>query len=111
MLNNLRVLCKDKATRGVSALSQIFFCSWNAWSLAFYIQIAQWWSAAGQAFVTALFIAYIVMMLYYRQKERRKDKPAPQIKKPSAIARFFNWPGSPQRYIPMSNPNRCCRKH
>lgn len=71
LMNNVRVLVKDKMVRGMSLVSSCFYFGWNVWSLYFYFSLPQWWSFAGQAFTVGAFAAYLSLLVYYRWKENQ----------------------------------------
>lgn len=65
-LLNLLTLYKDKNVKGYSKLSILFFAVWNFWTLFFFIQISEfWYTIAALALVSALNLAYLLLMLKY----------------------------------------------
>jgi len=68
-LLNLATLYKDKSVRGYSKLSILFFAIWNFWTLFFFIQISEfWYTIAALAVVSALNLAYLLLMLKYMNR-------------------------------------------
>lgn len=71
LLNNVRVLMKDKMVRGMSLLSSTFYFGWNVWSLYFYFTLAAWGSFVGQATTVVAFAVYLSLLVYYRWRENK----------------------------------------
>lgn len=80
VLNNCRVLFKDKQRQGISKFSCLFFLSWGFWNTFYYPHLNQWWSFAGGLFVVSANILWIVMMYYYDHKNK-EDKLNIQVVK------------------------------
>ena len=70
ILNNCRVVYKDKSVKGVSIVSTVFFTTWGVWNLYYYPSLGQWASFWGGISVVSSNTLWVVLMLYYRRKER-----------------------------------------
>lgn len=69
VLNHCRILYGDKAVRGVSIASVVFFWTWGAFNTWYYPHLGQAWSFyGGMAVVTANTI-YVCMLFHYRRKQ------------------------------------------
>lgn len=66
VLNHCRVLYKDKAVRGISVLSTVFFLSWGIWNLYYYPHLGQWLSFAGGLFIVIANVLWCYLLIYYK---------------------------------------------
>lgn len=66
VVNNIRVLYNDKAIKGFSVLSSVFFLSWGYWNLVFYPHLNQWLSFVGGCCLAICNTIWIIMMGYYK---------------------------------------------
>lgn len=67
ILNHCRVLHQDKAVRGVSLLSTVFFATWGGWNVFYYPHLGQLWSFAAGLLVFAANLLWIGLMFRYRR--------------------------------------------
>ncbi len=67
VINNCRVLFKDKSIKGVSILSTSFFMTWGMWNVYYYPTLEQWWSFFGGCSLVFTNIIYVLLMLYYKK--------------------------------------------
>lgn len=71
LLNNCRILFRDKKVRGVSIFTTIVFATWGYWNLYYYPHLNQTLSFyAGLLVVTANSI-WVFLAIYYTRKERK----------------------------------------
>ena len=70
ILNNCRILYRDKILRGISILSTVFFTLWGGWNIYYYPSLNQWASFWGGIVVTCVNVWYVGMMVYYNKKEQ-----------------------------------------
>jgi len=70
-LNHCRVLLKDKAVAGVSAVSVAFFTIWGFWNMYYYPCLDQWASFFGGLFIVAANMIYISMIMHYRKLAKK----------------------------------------
>lgn len=75
VLNHCRVLMREKAVRGLSVVSIIFFSMWGIWNIVYYPSLGQWFSFCGGIFVTTANMIYTMMILYYRRQEQKNAVP------------------------------------
>jgi hypothetical protein len=73
ILNHCRRLYADKIVRGVSALSIAFFLSWGVWNIFYYPSPGQRWSYLAGILVCAANLIWLVMMIYYTQREKHNN--------------------------------------
>jgi len=67
VVNNIRVVLKDRMVKGVSVVSVAFFAVWGIWNLFYYPYLQQWWSFYGGVAIVVTNIVWIHLMLYYRK--------------------------------------------
>lgn len=66
LLNNCRVLYRDKKVRGVSIVTNAVFTSWGFWNLYYYPHLDQWISFAGGLTTVTANCLWLRMWLKYR---------------------------------------------
>lgn len=66
VLNHCRAVWKDKAVKGVSIISTMFFTAWGVWNLYYYPSLNQWWSFVGGLAIVAANALWIYLLLKYR---------------------------------------------
>lgn len=69
ILNHCRVTLKDRAVKGVSILSNVFFTSWGFWNLFYYPHLGQWLSFVGGIFIIAANTYYIGLLMKFRDRK------------------------------------------
>lgn len=69
---SIRRLHIDKEVKGVSALPTAFFTSWGYWNLFYYPSLSQWASFVGGCVIVAANTAWVLQMLYYSARVRRR---------------------------------------
>ena len=69
ILNNCRVLLRDKAVAGVSIISTVFFTSWGVWNLFYFPHLGQWLSFWGGVAVVLANLFWVILMVRYRYPE------------------------------------------
>ena len=67
ILNNCRMVLRDKAVKGVSIVSVVFFASWGVYNLYYYPSLGQWSSFFGGLSVVTANMIWIGLMLKYRK--------------------------------------------
>lgn len=67
ILNHCRTVLKDKAVRGVSIISTVFFTCWGIWNLYFYPLLDQWASFSGGLVIVIANMGWIALMMRYRK--------------------------------------------
>lgn len=72
LLNNCRVLYKDKVVKGVSKITTTFLVLWGIWNLYYYPHLGQIFSFWGGIGVVASNALYLSMMVYYRNKDHEQ---------------------------------------
>jgi len=68
LLNNCRMLYRDKTVKGVSVLSTFFFTLWGYWNLFYYPSLNQWASFFGGILVVSANTIWIIMAIRYRRR-------------------------------------------
>jgi len=68
VLNHCRAVLKDKAVKGVSIISVIFFTTWGFWNLYYYPSLNQWISFYGGIAIVTANTIWVVLLLYYRNE-------------------------------------------
>jgi len=68
-----RIYC-DKKVRGVSLTAVVFFMTWGIWNLYYYPFLSQWCSFVGGLGLTSMNFLYLILLIYYILKEKRKEK-------------------------------------
>lgn len=71
ILNNCRMVLKDKIIRGVSIISVCFFTSWGCWNLYYYPSLDQWFSFYGGIFIVISNVVWVGLMLYYAKRPHK----------------------------------------
>ena len=72
ILNNCRIVIKDKNVKGVSIISTVFFTTWGIWNLYYYPTLNQWASFYGGISVVGANMVWVILMMYYRRKEKNE---------------------------------------
>jgi len=70
ILNNCRMVIRDKLVRGVSILTNAYFTSWGIWNVFYYPSLNQVWSFRAGLCICTANILWILLMLYYKHKEK-----------------------------------------
>lgn len=65
VLNHCRAVYRDKAVKGVSILSVIFFTAWGFWNLYYYPHLNQIWSFYGGLFIVAANSLWVWLLIRY----------------------------------------------
>lgn len=73
ILNHCWTVYRDKAVRGVSVISVIFFTAWGFWNLYYYPSLKQIWSFYGGISIVFTNILWISLILFYRRHEKNGD--------------------------------------
>lgn len=66
VLNNCRVLLKDKKVHGVSVSATVFFTMWGLWNLFYYPSLGQTLSFYAGFVVTGANVFWVALALRYR---------------------------------------------
>jgi uncharacterized membrane protein YfcA len=66
VLNNCRILFRDKQVKGVSIFSTVFFTSWGFFNLWYYPSLDQWMSFAGGLIICVANALWIFLAAHYR---------------------------------------------
>lgn len=69
-LLNVRAILRDKKLQGVHWAPYGFFTSWGLWNLWYYPSLDQWFSFVGGAAIVLVNGTWLVLALYYIQKEK-----------------------------------------
>jgi hypothetical protein len=72
--NNVRLLVRDRAIRGVSIVTTAVFSAWGFWNLFYYPHLGQWASFAGGINVVAANTAWVILAMRYRAKAKGTGK-------------------------------------
>lgn len=67
VLGHCRAVYRDRAVKGVSILSTVFFLCWGMWNLYYYPSLGQWLSLAGGIFLTLANCLWVVLLIRYRK--------------------------------------------
>jgi len=70
VLNHCRVVIKEKAVKGVSIISIVFFTSWGYWNLYYYPHLEQWLSFLGGLFIVVANSIWVVLLIKYKRIRR-----------------------------------------
>lgn len=73
VLNHCRILYGDKAVKGVSILSTVFFLSWGCWNIFFYPHLGLWWSFAGGVVLVMTNMLWSCLLVYYKWFHKSVD--------------------------------------
>jgi hypothetical protein len=60
---------RDKAVKGVSIISTVFFALWGWWNIYYYPSLEQWASFYGGIAISAANMYWIYLLMKYRTKE------------------------------------------
>lgn len=66
VLNHSRVLYLDKAVKGVSLVSIVYFLAWGLWNLIYYPSLGQFWSFVGGVGLVAANFIWTALFVYYK---------------------------------------------
>ena len=66
LLDNIRIILKDKIVKGVSLLPSFVFCIWGMWNIFYYSHLDQTTSAYAAGFVALANSIWLGLVLYYR---------------------------------------------
>ena len=69
ILNNCRVLAKQKHVSGVSVISTAFFFLWGLWNLHYYPSLGQTYSYFAGMLIAVANLIWVVLMLKYRSNK------------------------------------------
>lgn len=69
VLNNCRVLYKQKIVRGVSLISTAVFMSWGFYNPFYYAHLHQWLSFSGGMIIVSGNLLWLYLALYYKKLE------------------------------------------
>jgi hypothetical protein len=69
IINNCRVILRDKAVAGVSVLTTAFFSAWGMWNLFYCPHLGQWCSFAGGLLIVSANCVWISLALKYRGRQ------------------------------------------
>jgi hypothetical protein len=70
IFNNCRMVLRDKLVRGVSILANTYFTGWGIWNVFYYPSLNQVWSFRAGLCICTANILWILLMLYYKHKEK-----------------------------------------
>ncbi len=92
LVQNCRLLYRDKEVKGVSVPVTAFFAAWGLWNLFYYPHLEQWASFAGGLVIVSANLVWVGMAVYYA---RRKEPELPPFY-PAGIDRTPKewWPSS-----------------
>ncbi len=68
-MNCIKIV-RDKMIRGVFIFPTVFFGLWGFWNLIYYPSLDQWMSFTGGAFVVTANTTWVVLALYYNNKNK-----------------------------------------
>lgn len=71
ILNNCRVLLRQKLVRGVSVISVTFYLLWGIWNIFWFQYLDTPWSFYAGLFEMLSNCLWIGLMLYFNFKEKR----------------------------------------
>lgn len=63
VLPSIAAIWRDKAVRGASVWTPLFFTGWGAWNLVYYPHLGQSWSFAAAALLTTANAVYLGLFL------------------------------------------------
>lgn len=66
LLNNCRIVLRDKAVKGISILSTAYFAAWGAFNIFYYPSLHQWFSFCGGILIVVSNLIWIFLLLKYR---------------------------------------------
>lgn len=73
VLNNCRVLYKQKEVKGVSIISTAFFTSWGLWNVFYYPHLGQVLSFYAGIAVLLSNLLWVGMMIYYHNINKERE--------------------------------------
>jgi hypothetical protein len=73
IVNNCRVLLRDKVVRGFSGTSTLFFTLWGFWNILYYPHLGQTASFLAGLLVVTANCAYLGLLLHYRRRAKRNQ--------------------------------------
>ena len=65
VLNHCRSVIRDKAVKGVSIISVVFFSLWGCWNIYYYPHLDQWWSFYGGLVIVSANTLWCVLLIKY----------------------------------------------
>jgi Na+/proline symporter len=71
--SNVRRLYIDKQTMGINGWTVGFFTSWGIWNLFYYPNLNQWYSFAGGVSIVIANTAWLILLLYYKNKKSENE--------------------------------------
>lgn len=71
ILNNCRVLLKQKLVRGVSVVSVTFYFLWGGWNIYWFSYLDTPWSLYAGLFEMMSNCLWITLMIYYKHRENQ----------------------------------------
>ncbi len=74
MWMNVYQLYKDKIVRGIHYSTVMFMTSWGFWNVYYYPHLDQLLSGMAAGFLAFTNLCYLIMILYYRKRERDDRK-------------------------------------
>jgi hypothetical protein len=69
LANNVRLLLKHKAVKGVSIVTTAIFSCWGFWNLFYYPHLKQWLSFSGGILVVIANTTWVVLAIYYTRRK------------------------------------------
>lgn len=79
LLNNCRILFKDKKVREVSIFTTAVFAMWGYWNLYYYPHLNQMLSFCAGLLVVAANTLWVILAVYYTRKERKDLKEVKNV--------------------------------
>ena len=70
VLNHCRAVIRDKAVKGVSIISIVFFSIWGYWNLFYYPHLDQWWSFWGGILIVSANSLWVMLLIKYWRKNK-----------------------------------------
>ncbi len=67
VFNNCLILHRDRAVRGVSALTQTFFASWGFYNPFLYSHLHLWFSFSGGLVLALGNVTWLALAFHYRR--------------------------------------------
>ena len=65
LCDNVRLIRKHKAVKGINPWTTVFFTSWGVWNLFYYPSLGQWFSFAGGVAIVAVNAVWLWHVLMY----------------------------------------------
>ena len=86
VFRNCLALVRDKEYKGASFLGVVFYTSWGAWNVFYYLYLRQYWSWAAGLLIFVTNIAYVSLILRYKFGVKLSLKKLLKRLKPNAPA-------------------------